>query len=70
MKITRLKKGYRIRLSDSEMEALKLLCRHGDADVENMTESDINELTAGERRGLRTITGRGSWALHKDRRDA
>lgn len=52
------------------MEALKLLCRHGDADVENMTESDINELTAGERRGLRTITGRGSWALHKDRRDA
>jgi hypothetical protein len=34
MKVTRLKKGYRITLSDSEFEALDLLVEHGAADFE------------------------------------
>ena len=40
MKITRLKRGYRINLSDSEYAALVHLIGLGQGDMEGMNESD------------------------------
>jgi hypothetical protein len=40
MKITRLRNGYRIRLSDTEFEALAVLVDHGQADL---TGEDLDQ---------------------------
>ena len=44
MHITRLKRGYRIRLTDSEYSALVLLVNLGQADMESMNEFDWDDL--------------------------
>lgn len=36
MKITRLKKGYRIAVTDTEFEALSFLVMHGQGDMEGV----------------------------------
>lgn len=36
MKITRLRKGYRISLNDAEFEALSILAQHGQVDFEGV----------------------------------
>lgn len=43
MKVTRLKKGYRLRLSDTEFEALATLVEHGQADLcgEDLTQHPL-----------------------------
>jgi hypothetical protein len=68
MKIVRLKRGYKIRLNDSEYAALFELCTRGDGDMEGLSEWDWEQIGADVKRGLRTVTGRGSWALAEDRR--
>ena len=40
MKITRLKRGYRISLSDSEFAALSFLIQHGQCDMEGVDPED------------------------------
>jgi hypothetical protein len=68
MKITRLKKGYRINLSDSEYAALLDLVIRGEGELEGMGDYEWDELPSNIKRGLRTIRGRGTWALSDDRR--
>jgi hypothetical protein len=67
VKITRLKRGYRIRCSDSEFAALSLLVTYGHSDMEALMEEGEADLSPAQRRGLRTITGPGSWYA-EDRR--
>lgn len=67
MKITRLKRGYRIKLSDSEFAALQDLCTRGEGEVEALEPWEDDELEPDVKRGLKTITGRGSWFI-EDRR--
>lgn len=69
MKITRLRRGYRIHLSDSEFEALMDLATRGQGEIEAMNEAEWAGLEPDIKRGLKTITGRGSWAVD-DRRKA
>lgn len=68
MKITRLKRGYRIRCSDSEYAAIVHLTILGQGDYEAMEEWDNENLDPAVKRGIKTITGTGSWAS-EDRRD-
>lgn len=69
MKITRLKNGYRIRLSDSEFNAVGSLVGLGEAYMEGMddVERDDTERDMG-RAALAKVTGPGSWAVDDDRR--
>jgi len=67
MKITRLKRGYRIRCSDSEFAALIDVFTRGEGEIEGMTEHDWKELDRDVARGLKTVSGTGSWAV-EDRR--
>ena len=70
MKIDRLKRGYRIRLSDSEFAALQDVVTRGEGEYQCLNDYEWSEMEADVRRGLRTITGQGSWALASDRRSA
>lgn len=69
MKITRLKKGFRIRLSDSEFKAVGSLVSLGEAYMEGMddVERDETEKDMG-RAAYNRVTGPGSWAIDEDRR--
>jgi hypothetical protein len=69
MKITRLKTGYRIRLSDSEFRAVSSLISLGEAYMEGMSdeERDETERDMGKA-ALAKVTGNGSWAIDDDRR--
>lgn len=68
MKITRLKRGYRIRLSDSEFAALEDVAIRGAGEIEGLENWEFEQLEPEIRRGLKTITGQGSWAID-DRRN-
>jgi hypothetical protein len=68
VKIDRLKRGYRIRLSDSEFAALEDLAIRGEGELEGMEDWERKAIDRDVRRGLATITGQGSWALASDRR--
>jgi hypothetical protein len=65
MKITRLKRGYRIRVSDSEFEALVDLTTLGENELD---EDGYDDLSTKSKRGMKSITGSGSWATAEDRR--
>jgi hypothetical protein len=69
VKIVRLKKGYRIRLSDSEFKAIGSLVSLGEAYMEGMddTERDDTERDMGRATFIK-VTGPGSWAVDEDRR--
>lgn len=67
MKVVRLQRGFSIRLSDSEFEALSDLSQRGEGDFEGMTPSDWKTVSPAIKRGLRTVTGQGSWRV-EDRR--
>jgi hypothetical protein len=69
MKITRLKKGYRIRLTDREFKATSSLVSLGEAYMEGMddVERDDTEKDMG-RAAYKRVTGPGSWAIDEDRR--
>ncbi len=68
MKIVRLKKGYRITCSDSEFAALQDLTTRGEGELEGLEDGDWKDIDPAVRRGLKTVTGAGSWSLHEDRR--
>lgn len=69
MKITRLKRGFRVRLSDSEFRAVGSLISLGEAYMEGMDdiERDETERDMG-RAAFAKVTGPGSWAIDEDRR--
>lgn len=67
MKITRLKSGYRIRLSDSEFDALHVLVGYGEGDVNAMEDHEWKGFTASEKRGLNKLLKAGAWYT-EDRR--
>lgn len=71
MKIVRLKRGYRINLSDSEFNAVAHLVSLGEAYMEGMSdqERDETERDIG-RAALVKVTESGSWAPANDRRAA
>ena len=70
MKITRLKRGYRIRLSDAEFAALSDVQIRGEGEYEGLEEWELDEISPQIRRGLKTITGAGSWAVEGETRQS
>ena len=52
MKITRLKRGYRLRLSDSEFDALEFLVNHGQADWGTVSTEEYTTMPPAVRRVL------------------
>lgn len=55
MKITKLKKGYRINLTDIEMELLRNINGEGFVAYAEMHEEDMTNLSAPEKRILTEI---------------
>lgn len=55
MKITKLKKGYRINLSDSEMHLLRIINTEGIQAYFEMHEGDLTGLNPPEKRILTEI---------------
>jgi len=67
MKITRLRKGYRINLSDSEFEALCLLVQHGESDIDGVSRAiDLGFVSPAAKRALDKIR----MSVDDDRRGA
>ena len=62
MKITNLKKGYRINLTDTEMELLRSIHSEGFIAYTEMHEEDMTGLSAPEKRILTEIyNGKRKW---------
>jgi len=62
MKITKLKKGYRINLTDTEMELLRSIHSEGFIAYTEMHEEDMTGLSAPEKRILTEIdNGKREW---------
>jgi len=59
VKITRLKRGYRIQLSDTEFEALECLVRHA-----KMYSEDDSDVYENERPHVQRIIKSERWATH------
>lgn len=69
MKITRLKRGYRIRMNDGEFNAVGHLISLGEAYMEGMDEVEHDDTVREMGRAtFAKITGSGSWAVDEDRR--
>jgi hypothetical protein len=69
MNVARLKRGWRIHLTDNEMEALRVAVNHGMADFEDPQQS--NHLPNGVKRTLRSdrwVSISGPLAIDDDRR--
>jgi hypothetical protein len=67
MKVTRLKSGYRIRLSDSEFEALETIISHGVSDLCELGQDEV--LSSRARRAFyKTFTDFSATAPDEDRR--
>lgn len=54
MRITRLRRGYRVRLSDAEFEALCFIVRQGQEELNNFVEEDLGHLSLPAREALST----------------
>ncbi len=62
MKVTKLKKGYRINLSDSEMSLLRSINDEGIVTYYEMHDDDLTELNPPEKRILTEIQNdKRSW---------
>ena len=70
MKITRMKKGYIIRLSDTEMALLQEINSEGIMSYHEMHESNLTSLSSAEKRILTEIeTMKRDWmVVTEDRR--
>jgi hypothetical protein len=69
MKITRLKKGYAIRLSDGEFEALTRLVEHGQSDFEGVNLKREYGVSGAELRAFRgRFALRAAMGVDEDRR--
>jgi hypothetical protein len=55
MRVTKLKAGYRIHLTDGEFEALDHLLRLGLADIEDDEDGQTRLLTAAGKTGMKRI---------------
>jgi hypothetical protein len=67
--VTRLKRGWRIHLTDNEMEALRAVVQHGLADFEDPEQ--LKPLPNGVRRVLRSdrwVSIEGPLSIDDDRR--
>ena len=62
MKITKLKKGYRINLTDTEMELLRCIHSEGLLAYQEMHHEDMTGLSTPEKRILTEINnGKREW---------
>jgi hypothetical protein len=64
MKVTRLKKGYRIRLTDREMDALNTMMTLGEAYMEGMDDIERDETEKDMGRAYKSISN----PTYEDRR--
>ena len=70
MKVTRLKKGYAIRLSDAEFSLLEQIQQEGEMAFLEMHEEDVTGLDPTEKRILTEVMdGKRDWmVVTEDRR--
>lgn len=68
MKITRLKRGYRINLSDSEYQALCQLVSWGTGEWEGLSQWDLDCLDPMVKRGLHSFDSHACMAVTDNRR--